>query len=249
MNESRGAVIVGVDGSRAACAAATWAVAEAHQRGVPIRLVTVIHDATAACWAKDALRLSRAAVENRKLPVPIEEVLLCGETTSALVHESTSASLLCLGSDHRVGGPVEATVATVAQRARCTVAVIRPDGLNGAWVGGVIAVVLDDEPDNDGIVREAMEEGRLRHTTVRQIDRRRDSWVRRFPDVPVELVAAGCGSAGGESRDRRLPQLAVVGQAEADRLGDVVSPNCHPILGYPDCSLLFVRNVVDEASP
>ncbi len=107
----------------------------------------------------------------------------------------------------------------------------------------VVSVVLDDDPDNDSVVHLAMEEGRLRDATVRQVDRRLTSWVRRFPDVHVELVSAGRGRSCLEShQDRRHIGLAVVGQADADRITELKFPNCHPIVGYPDCSVLLVRH-------
>jgi hypothetical protein len=86
-----------------------------------------------------------------------------------------------------------------------------------------------------------MEEARRRHATVRQIDRRLDSWVRRYPDVPVQIVAAGTGAKAPENHSSAI-DLAVVGEADADELPGLVTPNCHPILGYPDCSVLLVRH-------
>jgi TusA-related sulfurtransferase len=126
-------------------------------------------------------------------------------------------------------------------RAHCPVAIIRtnPDGT--AAQPGVIAVVLNDEPDNDEVVHQAMEEGRRRHATVRQIDRRLNSWVRRYPDVPVQVVAAGTGLRTSESRSSAI-ELAVVGRADADQIAELAAPNSHPILGYPSCSVLIVRD-------
>ena len=66
----------------------------------------------------------------------------------------------------------------------------------------MIAVVLNDEPDDDEVVYLAMEEARRRRATVRQIDRRLDSSVRRYPDVPVQMIAAGSGVEGSENPQR-----------------------------------------------
>jgi hypothetical protein len=127
-------------------------------------------------------------------------------------------------------------------RAHCPVAVIRSDCDGSPGDGGVISVVLDDEPDNDAVVHLAMHEGRLRNATVRQIDRRVDSWIRRYPDVPVEIVAAGTGryyrSAGNHDVG---VQLAVVGDSHADEIWALGVPDCRSIVGYPDCSVLIVR--------
>jgi nucleotide-binding universal stress UspA family protein len=241
MNDTLDAVVVGVDGSPAARAAVSWAVAEARDRGVPLRLVTVIADDRASGdRARDALRLARAAVEDQSPMVAFEEVIRHGEVARELLVESRSAALICVGARHRMGAPLGVIAATLAERAQCAVAVICADDVDH---DGVIAVVLDDEPDNDAVVLQAMKEGRLRHATVRQIDRRLTSWVRRFPDVHVETVAAGTGLGFGEPHRRGLPQLAVLGRKDAMRVASVVTPNCHPIIGYPDCSLLFVHDV------
>ena len=240
-----GPIVVGVDASAASRAAAAWAVTEAYDRRATLRLVSVIEHERQRCQAEYALRLARAAVENEALSVSVEEVITTGPTSVALLEEASAAAMICLGTAHRIGAPLGAVTTTLAARAECAVAIIRGDGYGAARDGGVIAVVLDDESDNDAIVRQAMKEGRLRNATVRQIDRRVNSWVRRFPDVPVELVAAGTGR-GSLPHLRELPALAVLRQAEADQLAGCVTPNCHPIRGYPDCSLLFVRDGHDE---
>ena len=158
-----------------------------------------------------------------------------------LLEESRSAAIVCVGSGFREGAPLGVTATTLAERAHCPVAVIRNTDAFTVRGDGVVAVVLDDEPDNDAVVYQAMREGRLRHATVRQIDRRLDSWVRRFPDVRVDIVAAGMGSGTRDSHHRDPPQLAVLGRRDAASVAGVVTPNCHPIVGYPDCSVLFAR--------
>jgi hypothetical protein len=135
-------------------------------------------------------------------------------------------------------GPTAAALVTDAQ---CPVAIIRTNPDGSPTELGVIAVVLTDEPDNDEVVRQAMEEGRRRHATVRQIDRRLNSWVRRYPDVHVQTVAAGTGAKSGEKHSSAI-ELAVVGSADAAEIAGLATPNCHPIVGYPDCSVLVVRH-------
>jgi nucleotide-binding universal stress UspA family protein len=129
----------------------------------------------------------------------------------------------------------------LATRPHCPVAIIRtsPDGT--AAKPGVIAVVLNDEPDNDEVAHQAVEEGRRRNATVRQIDRRLNSWVRRYPDVPVQVVAAGTGMKSSENRSSAI-ELDVVGRADADQLAELATPNCHPIMGNPDCPVFIIRD-------
>lgn len=236
-------VVVGVDGSPAALNAARWAAAEAINRGTRLRLVYAAGDvedrAMACAHARRILDAAYAAVAGHSPKVQTQTACMPGSPRRVLVEESRDASMICIGADGRYGSPLGPITTALGQGAQCPVAIIR-ERMDD--VTGVIAVVLDDAPDNDEVVHQAMREGRLRNATVRQIDRRTNSWVRRFPDVRVQTVAAGCTPAGGHAPDPALAQLAVVGRADAERIGEVVSPNCHPIVGYPDCSILLVRD-------
>jgi nucleotide-binding universal stress UspA family protein len=253
-------VIVGIDSSLAAVNAAKWAVAEATSRGLPLRLVYVIPvgeppPASAGAMqtepesAETALLRAQYAVQALRKSVDVETVQLRGDPDCVLIDESRDAAMICVGSkslgyDKSLGyepfGPV---AVALAQRAHCPVAIIRAD-ITDIYAphihGGVIGVGLDDEPDNEAVVHMAMEEGRLRGATVRQIDGRVDSWVRRYPDVDVQIVAPGIGPQYRENHDSAI-QLAVVGRADADEITRLVIPNIHPVLGYPDWSMLVVR--------
>jgi len=165
-------------------------------------------------------------VQEVRKPVEVETVLLSGDPEQVLINESPDAALVCVSTGRRgwaadkLLGTTEAALAT---RAHCPVAIIRtsPDGT--AAKPGVIAVVLNDERDNDEVVHQAMEEGRRRNATVRQIDRRLNSWVRRYPDVPVQVVAAGTGVKSSESHSTAI-ELAVVGRADADQIAELATP-------------------------
>lgn len=256
-------VIVGINGSRAALSAAIWAVDEALSRQLPLRLVYVIpsqgerHASARAVElelerAETVLSAAEGVIQAERKPIQIETAVRSGDPGQVLVDESADAALVCVGTARRgptSDGLLGPTAAALVAGARCPVAIIRtnPDGSPARL--GVITVVLDDDPGNDEVVHQAMEEGRRRHATVRQVDRRVDSWVRRYPDVPVEVVAAGAGARsfddGGDNRiadGGNVIGLAVVGEAEAAELPGLVTPNCHPILGYPDCSVLLVRH-------
>ncbi|KBZ62266.1 universal stress protein [Mycobacterium colombiense] len=248
-------VVVGIDGSQAGVNAAKWAVDEAITRQLPLRLVHVAgrrrSRSTAAPpsdWeveaGETALYQAEVAVHGVGKPVEVETVLLSGDPEQVLINESSDAALVCVGTDQRrwaIDKLLGATEAALATRAHCPVAIIRtsPDGTPAQ--PGVIAVVLNDEPDNEEVVHQAMEEGRRRNATVRQIDRRVNSWVRRYPDVPVQVVAAGTGSRSAENRSSAI-ELAVVGRADANHIAELGTPNYHPIVGYPSCSVLIVRD-------
>ncbi|QLL05671.1 universal stress protein [Mycobacterium vicinigordonae] len=247
-------VTVGVNGSQAAVNAAKWAIDEAVSRQVPLRLVYVIaaNGLTASDWdlerAETALSQAECAVQSAAREegtfVEVDTVVLSGDPAQVLVDESQDTALVCVGTARRgwaTDGSLGPTAAALVAGAHCPVAVIRTNYDGSPTRLGVIAVVLNDEADNDEVVRAAMEEGRRRHAMVRQIDRRVDSWVRRYPDVPVQVVAAGTGHELAGKHGGAI-DLAVIGEADADTLPGLATPNCHPILGYPDCSVLLVRH-------
>jgi nucleotide-binding universal stress UspA family protein len=256
MNELHAkSVVVGVDGSQASVNAARWAVDEAIRRRLPLRLVYVIArmgariaSARTAEWELErgemALRQADCAVQDTGRPVEVETAVYSGQPEHILLNESRDAALVCVGTARggrdaeKLLGP---TASALATHAHCPVAIIRSNRDGTLPERGVISVVLDDEPDNDEVVHYAMEEGRRRNAIVRQIDRRRDSWVRSYPDVHVEIVAAGTDLKSPENHSRAV-DLAVVGRGDADQITRLATPNCHPIVGYPDCSVLVIRH-------
>ncbi len=248
-------VVVGINGSQAAVNAARWAVDEAVSRQLPLRLVYVIAGREAAGglvpvsgWelerAETALSQAEWALQRVSRPVEVETVVLSGDPAQVLADQSQDAALVCVGTARRgwaSDGLLGPTAAALVAHAHCPVAVIRTNPDGSPTDLGVIAVVLNDDPDNDEVVHHAMEEGRRRHATVRQIDRRLNSWVRRYPDVHVQTVAAGTGTKHTEKSGGAIG-LAVVGSADADEMVGLATPNCHPVVGYPDCSVLVVRH-------
>ena len=251
LSPPRGPVVVGVDGSRSALNAVTWAVAEAVDRDVPLRIVHALGaEPEPRPGENDAVShvLARAedAAHQADDSVSTEVVTSLGRPGDVLVCESRRASLICVGSHPRPcdeSALFSPTVARLAQRAACPVAIIRSRRDGTPQTDGVITVGLSDEPANDDLVRVAMHEGRLRGATVRQIDQRTDSWVRRYPDVHVEIVTDTAGLRSHLDNTESDPRigLAVVGPADTEALGSLTIPNSHPIHGFPDCSVLVVR--------
>ncbi|OBH92326.1 universal stress protein [Mycobacterium sp. E2733] len=249
------AVIVGVNGSKAAVNAAKWAIDEAIGRQLPLRLVYVIPprlgpigSGPSAEWEVErgeiALAQAECAIQSERKPVEIETAIVSGDPAEALINQSHDAALVCVGTARRgwaSDGLLGPTATGLVERAHCPVAIVRTNPDGSPTELGVIAVVLNDEPGNDEVVHQAMEEGRRRHATVRQIDRRLNSWVRRYPDVPVQTVAAGTGPKHHGTPGTAI-ELAVVGSADAQGMAALATPNCHPIVGYPDCSVLVVRH-------
>jgi nucleotide-binding universal stress UspA family protein len=268
--ESPGPVVVGVDGSDAAIGAAEWAVKEAIHQDVPLRLVYVIQiadgpmrsaDASSAeeDYAESSLRAAHLAVEAAGLPVKIDTAVLYGDVDSALIAESSSATLVCVGSVGigRVANMViGSTAAILAEETHCPVAIIRRGDESPASKAGLIAVVVDDRPGNHDVVRCAMEEARVRQAPVlalcvgrraffeRSRDRfyrRLDGLLRRYPDVRVEVATTRLSVTRYLQECIGAVQLVVIGSGDADRVTQLVGPHGLPILRHADCSVLVVR--------
>lgn len=240
-----GPVVVGVDGSHTALNAVRWATAEAVAHDLSLRLVHAVTapdriDSDADVVLSQAENASRS--ESRS--VHVDTVRVAGEPGAILLAESHRAAMVCVGSRASQSGdpPVIGPVAELlAKEATCPVAIIRTRLDGTPQTDGVISVVLSDEPGNDDMVHVAMHEGRIRHATVRLIDRRADSWVRRYPDVHVETVAAGTGHQYFRRDADARVGLAVVSPRDGRTVASSSSPNCHPIIGFPECSMLIVR--------
>jgi nucleotide-binding universal stress UspA family protein len=268
--ESAGPVVVGVDGSDAAIGAAEWAIKEAIHQDVPLRLVYVIQiadgpmrsaDASSAeeDYAESSLRAARLAVEATGLPVKIDTAVLYGDVDSALIAESSSATLVCVGSVGigRVANMViGSTAAILAEGAHCPVAIIRRDEDVPVPEAGLIAMVVDDRPGNADVVRWAMDEARVRQAPVlalcvgrralfgksrERFYRRLDGWLRRYPDVQVEVATTRLSLTRYLQECIGAVQLVVIGSGDAGRVTQLVGPHGLPILRHADCSVLIVR--------
>src|ERR1700733_6976952 len=242
--EPPGPVVVGIDGSGAAVGAAEWAVKEAIQQDVPLRLVYVIQiadgpmrsaDASSAeeDYAESSLRAARLAAEATGLPVKIDTVVLYGDVDSVLIAESSGATLICVGSVGigRVANMVlGSTAAILAEEGHCPVAIIRRGEKSPMPQTGFIAVVVEDRPGNRDVVRCAMEEARVRHAPVLALcvgrralfERNRDKFyqrldglLRRFPDVEVEVVTTRLSVTRYLQERIGAVQLVVIGPEDA----------------------------------
>ena len=136
--------------------------------------------------------------------------------------------------------PLGSAAATLAQHAHSPVAIVRSGGAPRQTAVGSLPC-NNDEPDIDAVVHCAMEEGRLRRAPVLLVDRRVDSWVRRYPDVHVQTVATRHGRTRWMENPSDSIQLAVVGSADAEHVARLVWPDYHPVLGDANRSVLLVR--------
>ena len=268
--ESPGPVVVGIDGSKAAVNAAKWAIDEAISRDVPLRLVYVTHIREASIaprvdfhfeqqYAEAALRQAHAAVEATGRLVKVETAVLRGDVDDTLVEESRDAAMICVGSVGiaRISRMLfGSTAVSLATHAHCPVAVIRTKSGAPPPDDGWIAVVVNDEPDNDAVLHAAMDEARLRGAAVLglgvwqwdvgdlpydELDRRLSARMDRDPDVLVHPVATGGRAALFLQTTNERVALAVIGSADADRVMRLIGPHSHPILDHAECSVLVVR--------
>jgi len=268
--ESTGPVVVGIDGSDAPIGAARWAAKEAVHQDVPLRLVYVIQTTdgptapTGACLAEEddaesSLRAACLAVEATGLPVKIDTAVLRDDVELALIGESNSASMICLGSVGigRVANMVLGSIAaTLAECAHCPVAIVRDTDRGPLPETGFIAVVVDDKAGNDEVMRWAMEEARVRRAPVlalrvgrwaqrkagdERFYRRLDGWLQRYPDVEVEFTTTRFGLARYLQGYIGAVQLVVIDGEHANQAVQLVGPHSLPILAHADCSVLVVR--------
>lgn len=270
--ESPRPVVVGIDGSDAAIQAARWGAKEAVHQDVPLRLVHVIAVADGPSpstdayraeqdYAESSLRAACSAVHETGLPVKIDTAVLRADLGSALIAESNSASIICLGSvgiGRLANMMLGSTAATLAENARCPVAIVRRTDDRPLPAAGFVAVVVADEPGNDEVVRWAMEEARVRRAPVlalragcwaqrkagdEQFYRRLDGWLRRYPEVEVEVATTRLRLARYLQGYVGAVQLVVIGGEYANRTTQLVGPHSLPILAHADCSVLIVRGL------
>lgn len=216
-------VVVGIDGSKAAVAAALWAVDEAIARDVPLRLVYAAAEAAAPSnplgvtdvtveYGENSLRATSSAVEATGKTVKLETEISCGAVDAILIAESRSAAMLCVASVG-IGWVAEkvlgSTAAAVSRDAACPVVVVRyPSRIEPGRADRWIVVGIDDRDGNDILVGHALDEARIRRAAVlavatwsselsgvsySELDHRCEVWRQRYPDVHIHPTATGGG--------------------------------------------------------
>ncbi len=170
-------VVVGIDGSRSAITAALWAVDEAVERDIPVRLVYALepdgasdpdpHDTARRLARADiTIREAIVAVESTDAPVKIEVEILRGRPAQVLLEASSSAAMICVGAvglHHAPGTGLGSTAAALAVVAPCPVAIIRGYRQSSADPGWIVAEV-DESPSGRHLLERAADEARLHDT-------------------------------------------------------------------------------------
>jgi nucleotide-binding universal stress UspA family protein len=169
-------VVVGIDGSRSAVQAALWAVDEAVDRDMPLRLVYVIDssesDAAEAAAeravAQNAIGNAFAVIESTRRPVKIETEIVHNHPTAALLGESRSAAMVCVGSTglkHTVHGRIGSTASALVASAHCPVAVAPISAVQTP--DGCVLALLDESSQSSSVLELAVAEARLRGAPLR----------------------------------------------------------------------------------
>jgi|SoiMethySBSTD1v2_1073268.scaffolds.fasta_scaffold1109093_1 nucleotide-binding universal stress UspA family protein len=194
-------ILVGIDGSSSALAAARWAAREAVVRRAPIRLVYAfgwmpVHDADDPVQivpdARDALRrtaeerLAAAAAQVGEVApdVAVSQEVTTGMAAALLVSLSGEAQLAVVG--HRgLGGfaglVIGSVSAALAAHAACPVVVVR--GPDAPLQDGPVVVGVDGSPQSEAALAFAVEAAVARRVPLRA--------VRAWLDPAVPYVVTG----------------------------------------------------------
>lgn len=214
-------VVVGIDGSDAAIAAALWAVDEAIERNVPLRLVHVTGtprpssgpgaaNDIASEYGESCLRAASAAVAATGKTVKCETEILWCAVNDGLLTEARAASMLCVASVG-IGWVAEkvlgSTATTVSREAACPVVIVRfPQRVASSHPDRWVVVGVDDRPDNNGLLPYALHEARVRGSSLlavatwssersgvpfADLDKRCHKWALSYPDVHIHPAATG----------------------------------------------------------
>lgn len=237
-------VVVGIDGSRNAITAALWAVDEAVERDIPLRLVCAIEPregpadperaARALATAEIAVRTAFTAVESTDKPVKIEVEILQGRPAATLLEAGRAAAMICIGATgikHATAGRVGSTAAALAAWAHSPVAIIRGYDPMSAEPGSVV-VEVDQSPETDVLIERGIEEALLRNAPLVVIS----VWQPRFTDIHDGATVDQQNRSIKAQLNRRLarwtrryPKLDVQPIAVRGNLLNYLAPHAHSI--------------------
>ncbi|AQA05128.1 hypothetical protein BVC93_25055 [Mycobacterium sp. MS1601] len=204
------AVVVGIDGSRSALAAALWAVDEALDRDVPLRLLYAVAPrpvpmnadvaARDLATAEIAIREAFMAVESLDKPVKIEVEIVQDDPIHALLNASRSATMLCvgdLGIGRSTGRHYGSVAAAVSRSTHCPVAVIRRDDADHR---GCVIAEVDESTSFAAVLDLAVSEARMRKCPLRVLTGSQP----RFTDVADAPDAAEATRDAQTRLDKQL---------------------------------------------
>ena len=265
MDTSPHCVVVGIDGSRSALQAALWAVDEAMDRDVPLRLMHAIDSFESEPGAEGAIRGAFAAIESTRKPVKIEAETTRDRPIAALLAESRSAAMVCVGSTglkHAVHGHIGSTASAVVSSAHCSVAVV-PISAVPTRAGSVLAVV-DESRASSAVLELAGREARLRCAQLRvlttwpprgsgvhdadevaaasgRLERYLGPWRRSHPDIDIQPITWHGGVVNYLEHLHKTAdpvQLLVVDPRHPGPTDTLLAPSGRAALDAARCTLL-----------
>ncbi|MDZ4267894.1 MAG: universal stress protein [Mycobacterium sp.] len=257
-------IVVGIDGSPSAVDAALWAIDEAVERDIPLRLVSVIEptekpqidpqdEARRIATAEVAVRYALTAVESTERPVKIEVEILQARPVQALLEASQPAALLCVGArglKHATQGRIGSTAAAVSSAARCPVAIVRAHRPHRNHSRAVV-IEIHDTAGGGAVLQRGLDEARRRGSPVRvltparmypdvqaQWERRLAEWQRRYPDLDITSVRTQGDTLDYVTANADSIQLLVAGRGRPGGVGALVGAPGNAALRDTDCSIL-----------
>lgn len=249
------AIVVGIDGSPGSVEAALWAIDEAVDRDLPLRLLYAIEPsnstvsnshsmAQAFVIAEASVRYASMAVESADRPVKIEIEILHGRCVDLLVAASRSAAIICIGAlgvDAAGDGRMGSTPSALVARAHCPVAIVRRSASPRQETGWVAAVV-DGSADAPTVLDHAVQEARVRAASLRVLlDAKANlegylaSWHTRYPELDIQAVTVPTGPLDYLARHIDSIGLIVLGRQPSEELSALMS---HPATNGLECSAL-----------
>jgi len=269
-------VVVGIDGSEQAAHTARWAVEKAVGRDVPLRLLYVVRTdlrgplsaaeyRAAVDDAKSALHAVRTAIEAGGGPAVVETEIAEGSPAGVLLAESPDAAMICLGASGlgRLGrAMLGSTAAAVAERASCSVAIVRSPGGAGPVAGQTkwVMVPVSVFTENDDVMGVAVDQARLLQrpilavgvwhpdlgaTPYEALDNMVAEWHDRYPDVHIHPVATDTGMTQFLHAHPEMAGLVVIDAESAGDVASIVGGGHHSQSDEVERAVLVARNYAD----
>ncbi len=255
-------VVVGIDGSQAAVAAAQWGADEARGHHAALQLLYVIDRGRAftpsvvkaqLAVAEAALQDAHAVVEATGKPVTIQLETVEGDPGTVLNEVSRSAALVCVGAPKAAPhGPSDSLAARMAVSAHCSVAVVPATQRSVQQRAGWIAALLDSSTTDYDVLQHAMEEARLRElslhlVTVRDssepedaLEQRLVNKARSYPGIDMRVVHADEFLRYVAEHQRSIQSL-ILGAEHHHEVAQLVELTRSRTLGEANFSVLVVR--------